>query len=78
MYHLLVFGWCACRIDPSGIILKVKELFEGDPDLISGFNAFLPKGYKITLMSDDEPGPEKKAVDFKDALGFIRKIKVQL
>ncbi|KAK9936021.1 hypothetical protein M0R45_012886 [Rubus argutus] len=28
---------------------KVKELFEGCPDLILGFNAFLPKGYEINV-----------------------------
>ena len=31
------------RIDTAGVILKVKDLFRGHPDLILGFNTFLPK-----------------------------------
>ena len=34
----------------SDIITRVIELFQGHPDLMVGFNAFLPPGYKI------EPG----------------------
>jgi len=30
------------------VILRVKQLFHGHDDLILGFNAFLPPGYKIT------------------------------
>lgn len=58
--------------------MKVKELFKGDRDLILGFNAFLPKGYGITLPPEDEPLPEKKPVVFEEAIGFVNKIKVQL
>lgn len=31
------------RIDTAGVIEKVKELFKGHPELILGFNTFLPK-----------------------------------
>ncbi|KAH6763178.1 hypothetical protein C2S52_020611 [Perilla frutescens var. hirtella] len=65
------------RIDTSGVILKVKELFRGDRDLILGFNAFLPKGYEITLPLDDEPLLKKKPVDFEEAIGFVNKIKTR-
>jgi Paired amphipathic helix repeat len=32
-----------CRIDTTGVIEKVKDLFRGHPELILGFNTFLPK-----------------------------------
>ncbi|XP_057810913.1 paired amphipathic helix protein Sin3-like 3 isoform X2 [Salvia miltiorrhiza] len=67
----------AQRIDTSGVIVKVKELFRGDRDLILGFNAFLPKGYEITLPPEDEPLLKKKPVDFEEAIGFVNKIKTR-
>jgi hypothetical protein len=36
-------------IDIRGVAAIVKELFKGHTNLILGFNAFLPKEYKITL-----------------------------
>lgn len=30
-------------IDTTGVIEKVKDLFKGHPELILGFNTFLPK-----------------------------------
>ena len=50
---------CSYRTDTVGIISKVKELFEGHANLISGFNTFLRKGYGITF-EDDEAAPPKK------------------
>ncbi|XP_042010268.1 paired amphipathic helix protein Sin3-like 3 isoform X2 [Salvia splendens] len=67
----------AQRIDTSGVIVKVKELFRGERDLILGFNAFLPKGYEITLAAEDEPLLKKKPVDFEEAIGFVNKIKTR-
>ncbi len=32
-----------CRIDTTGVIHKVKQLFKGHRELILGFNTFLPK-----------------------------------
>ena len=32
-------------IDTPGVISRVSTLFEGRPDLIRGFNTFLPPGY---------------------------------
>lgn len=78
LMYLFLFGWSLCRIDTSGVIVKVKELFRGDRDLILGFNAFLPKGYKITLPAEEEPLLKKKPVDFEEAIGFVNKIKVEL
>ncbi|CAN7091052.1 unnamed protein product [Brassica rapa subsp. narinosa] len=60
----------AQRVDTSGVIARVRVLFKGYDDLLLGFNTFLPKGYKITL-------PEKKAVDFGEAIEFVNKIKAR-
>jgi len=35
-------------LETSGVIRRVSELFKGERNLIMGFNAFLPEGYKIT------------------------------
>ncbi|XP_024015380.1 paired amphipathic helix protein Sin3-like 5 isoform X2 [Eutrema salsugineum] len=60
----------AQRVDTNGVIARVKELFKGYDDLLLGFNTFLPKGYKITL-------PEKRPVDFGEAIEFVNKIKAR-
>lgn len=57
------------RIDTSGVIMRVKELFKGHRELILGFNTFLPKGYEIKLPED------KKPVEFQEAISFVNKIK---
>ncbi|XP_077187617.1 paired amphipathic helix protein Sin3b isoform X2 [Paroedura picta] len=36
-------------IDTPGVIRRVSQLFHGHPDLIVGFNAFLPLGYRIEI-----------------------------
>ncbi|KAJ9564361.1 hypothetical protein OSB04_000327 [Centaurea solstitialis] len=64
----------AQRIDTTGVIARVKELFKGHNNLIFGFNTFLPKGYEITVIEDDEP-PPKKTVEFEEAISFVNKIK---
>ncbi|XP_019170871.1 PREDICTED: paired amphipathic helix protein Sin3-like 3 isoform X2 [Ipomoea nil] len=67
----------AQRIDTSGVIARVKDLFRGHRDLILGFNTFLPKGYEITLPPEDETPPAKKPVEFDEAIGFVNKIKTR-
>ncbi|KAH6791103.1 SIN3-like 2 [Perilla frutescens var. frutescens] len=62
------------RIDTAGVIGRVKELFKGHPNLILGFNTFLPKGYEITL-TDEEEAPPKRTVEFEEAISFVNKIK---
>jgi len=42
-------------IDTQEVINRVSTLFHGHPDLIVGFNTFLPPGYKIEV-SDDHTG----------------------
>ncbi|KAL8150199.1 hypothetical protein V2J09_020007 [Rumex salicifolius] len=64
----------AQRIDTTGVIARVKELFKGHRNLILGFNTFLPKGYEITLP--EEPAV-KKPIEFSEAINFVNKIKMR-
>ncbi|KAJ0056818.1 hypothetical protein NL108_018215, partial [Boleophthalmus pectinirostris] len=41
------------NIDTPGVINRVSQLFKGHPDLIMGFNTFLPPGYKIEVQTND-------------------------
>ncbi|XP_053206939.1 paired amphipathic helix protein Sin3a-like isoform X2 [Panonychus citri] len=41
-------------IDTPGVIQRVSNLFRGHPELIVGFNTFLPPGYKIEMQSNDQ------------------------
>lgn len=43
-----------CSIDTPGVIARVSNLFKGHPELIVGFNTFLPPGYKIEVQSNDQ------------------------
>jgi paired amphipathic helix protein Sin3a len=42
-------------IDTPGVIDRVSTLFAGNPDLIQGFNTFLPPGYKIECGANGDP-----------------------
>lgn len=45
-------------IDTPGVIDRVLTLFHGHPNLIQGFNTFLPPGYKIECLLDPlDPNP---------------------
>ncbi|TPX30813.1 hypothetical protein SmJEL517_g05719 [Synchytrium microbalum] len=39
-------------IDTPGVIDRVATLFKGHPELITGFNTFLPQGYRIESTND--------------------------
>ncbi|XP_057319061.1 paired amphipathic helix protein Sin3a-like isoform X3 [Microplitis mediator] len=41
-------------IDTPGVISRVSNLFKGHPELIVGFNTFLPPGYKIEVHSNEQ------------------------
>ncbi|XP_026280513.1 paired amphipathic helix protein Sin3a [Frankliniella occidentalis] len=41
-------------IDTPGVIARVSDLFKGHPELIVGFNTFLPPGYKIEVQQNDQ------------------------
>lgn len=43
------------RIDTPGVIERVSSLFTGHPELIQGFNTFLPPGYRIECGTGDDP-----------------------
>ncbi|KAH7313522.1 hypothetical protein B0I35DRAFT_355937 [Stachybotrys elegans] len=42
-------------IDTPGVIKRVSELFAGHPNLIQGFNTFLPPGYRIECGAGNDP-----------------------
>ena len=42
-------------IDTPGVINRVSELFTGHPELIQGFNTFLPPGYRIECGMEGDP-----------------------
>ncbi|KAK9462804.1 uncharacterized protein V1516DRAFT_671173 [Lipomyces oligophaga] len=45
-------------IDTPGVIDRVSTLFSGHPNLIQGFNTFLPPGYRIECSNDpSDPNP---------------------
>ncbi|XP_044447569.1 paired amphipathic helix protein Sin3-like 4 isoform X1 [Triticum aestivum] len=68
----------SARIDTAGVIIRVKTLFSGYPELILGFNAFLPKGFAIKLQDiDGTAGDKKQPVDFMEAINFVNKIKAR-
>lgn len=41
-------------IDTPGVIARVSHLFKGHPELIVGFNTFLPPGYKIEVQCNEQ------------------------
>lgn len=47
------YSFCYYSIDTPGVINRVSQLFKGHPDLIMGFNTFLPPGYKIEVQTND-------------------------
>ncbi|XP_063674545.1 paired amphipathic helix protein Sin3a-like isoform X2 [Bolinopsis microptera] len=48
-------------IDTPGVITRVSNLFRGRPELISGFNTFLPPGYKIEVQPATGAGSNSHA-----------------
>ena len=42
-------------IDTPGVIKRVSQLFTGHPELIQGFNTFLPPGYRIECGAEGDP-----------------------
>jgi paired amphipathic helix protein Sin3a len=41
-------------IDTPGVIQRVSNLFRGHPELIVGFNTFLPLGYRIEVQPNEQ------------------------
>ncbi|ESO95141.1 hypothetical protein LOTGIDRAFT_232221 [Lottia gigantea] len=59
-------------IDTPGVINRVSNLFKGHPDLIVGFNTFLPPGYKIEVQSEminvHQPGQQVVSISQSNVL----------
>lgn len=51
LYDICIFFFCS--LDTPGVISRVSNLFRGHPDLIVGFNTFLPPGFKIEVNEGD-------------------------
>lgn len=68
--------WYICRIEDSDLRDKLKEIFEGERDMILRLNTFMPIGYEIKLPLEDEQSQRKKHVKMEDAIRFLNKIKV--
>uniref|UniRef100_A0A672HW39 Paired amphipathic helix protein Sin3b n=1 Tax=Salarias fasciatus TaxID=181472 RepID=A0A672HW39_SALFA len=49
-------------IDTPGVINRVSQLFHGHPDLVLGFNAFLPPGYRIEVPKNGGKSQTSPAV----------------
>ncbi|XP_045820398.1 uncharacterized protein LOC123913639 [Trifolium pratense] len=58
----------AQRIHTSIVVERVKEMFKGHTDLISGFNVFLPNTFQIQLHTG-------RRSETEDASAFIEKVK---
>ncbi|OMO57274.1 Paired amphipathic helix [Corchorus capsularis] len=66
------------RTDTPGVVERVKELLKGHRDLILGFNNFLPRDFEIRLPPEDEQQPpQKKPMEFDEAICFVNKIKIR-
>ncbi|KAK1423048.1 hypothetical protein QVD17_18342 [Tagetes erecta] len=65
------------RLDTTGVIARVKKLFDGHQELLLGFNLFLPKGFEITLPQEHGQHHVKKPLDFEEAIVFVNKIKMR-
>ncbi|OAD69347.1 hypothetical protein PHYBLDRAFT_93875, partial [Phycomyces blakesleeanus NRRL 1555(-)] len=63
-------------IDTPGVIERVSGLFKGHPSLISGFNTFLPPGYRIECSTDEcSRDARRPPVEFNHAINYVNKIK---
>ena len=68
-------------ITTDGVINRVKLLFKGHPDLLSGFNLFLPPAYRIRVDAESPPNTalskveDHKAQQFASAYQYVTKVK---
>ncbi|KAK6777661.1 hypothetical protein RDI58_024379 [Solanum bulbocastanum] len=63
------------KIDLVGVIERVRELFEGHPSFLLGFNAYVPNGYKI-MLSDEDKASSKKTTNNEEEHNLVKNIKV--
>ena len=68
-------------ISTDGVINRVKLLFKGHPDLLQGFNLFLPPAYRINVEAESPPNTavaqieDQKAQQFAAAYQYVTKVK---
>jgi histone deacetylase complex regulatory component SIN3 len=68
-------------ITTDGVINRVKLLFKGHPDLLMGFNLFLPPAYRIRVEAESPPNTasskieDQKAQQFASAYKYVTKVK---
>ena len=43
------------RLDTPGVIERVANLFHGYPNLLRGFNVFLPDGFRVEITGNPTP-----------------------
>eukprot|EP00644_Phytophthora_capsici_P015543 jgi/Phyca11/127491/e_gw1.70.11.1 len=66
----------AQAIDTPGVILRVSTLFRGYPNLILGFNTFLPPGYRIRPDTGGNAARNStNPVEFDHAIHYVTTIK---
>ncbi|CAO2189224.1 unnamed protein product [Urochloa humidicola] len=53
-FRLVLLDYHHMSIDIAGLVERMQAVLNGYPDLIRGFNAFLPRGY--ALKDDDQQG----------------------
>lgn len=65
-------------IDTPGVINRVSNLFKGHPDLIVGFNTFLPPGYKIEVQANEinvhQPGQQTLCIPTSAPVNLSSKV----
>ncbi|KAL6183667.1 hypothetical protein ACLB2K_045078 [Fragaria x ananassa] len=59
------------RLDIESLIEMVKVFFEGHPDLLLGFNTFLPEGYEIAIT------PTTHDLVSEEAFTFVKRVKAR-
>jgi paired amphipathic helix protein Sin3a len=68
-------------ITTDDVINRVKLLFKGHPDLLQGFNLFLPPAYRIQVEAESPPTTahanieDQKAQQFARAYKYVTKVK---
>ncbi|KAK8643542.1 hypothetical protein V6N13_012833 [Hibiscus sabdariffa] len=65
------------RTDTDGFVATVKELFEGQRDLILGFNIFLPQGFRIPLPPGDKRVQPTEKEHYLKITNFMSKVKAK-
>lgn len=67
------------RIGTAGVVTRVRILFRGHRTLILAFNAFLPKGFEITLPAKEERLTKKQpTVEMEQAISYVPKRRARL